>query len=281
MEQPGGEYLKEADEINLLDYVKVIWKHKILIIFIVCIVTAATAIISLLQTPIYEAKAVIIPSGVVSKDTGPASFLASQFGIAPPTTPISAEIVNILKSLTLKEKIINRYNLLPLFFGKKPSKEQSGDDPMWAGIRYLASITKVNFIQRDNIVEISIQFNDPKIVRDLVNYTLAELNEHMSYEAKRVANTNKKYLEVEIDKVADPFIRAKIYGLIAQQIETVMMAELKENFAFKMLDSPRIPDRRIKPKRTQMVLIAFIVAFFLGVMVAFVKEYTDKIRNKN
>jgi uncharacterized protein involved in exopolysaccharide biosynthesis len=103
----------------------------------------------------------------------------------------------------------------------------------------------------------------------------------MSYEAKRVANTNKKYLEVEIDKVADPFIRAKIYGLIAQQIETVMMAELKENFAFKMLDSPRIPDRRIKPKRTQMVLIAFIVAFFLGVMVAFVKEYTDKIRNKN
>jgi LPS O-antigen subunit length determinant protein (WzzB/FepE family) len=95
----------------------------------------------------------------------------------------------------------------------------------------------------------------------------------MSNEARRVADTNKKYLESQVDKTADPFIKTKIYALIAQQIETAMMAEVKENFAFKILDPPRVPDVKIKPKRTQMAIIAFVVSLFLGIFVAFGNEY--------
>src|SRR5512145_378513 len=102
---------------------------------------------------------------------------------------------------------------------------------------------------------------------DVVTYTLIELTDHMSNEARRVADTNKQYLESQIDKTADPFIKTKIYTLIAQQIETAMMAEVKENFAFKILDPPRIPDKKIKPKRAQMVIIAFLFSLFLSVFI--------------
>jgi uncharacterized protein involved in exopolysaccharide biosynthesis len=274
------EELEESykDEINLMDYVKVIWKNRILIAIIVVIVVITTAIASLIMTPVYESKAVIIPAGVLTRDVG--SGLAAQLGIAPPASPISAEIVNILKSNTLKEKIIKHYNLLPILFNKNILSKEDENKLMWQGIRYLKGITKINFMLKDNIVEISVQFKDPKIAADIVSFTLSELNDHMSSETKRVAETNKKYLESQLDKIADPFIKGKIYALIAQQIETSMMAEVKENFAFKVLDFPRVPDMRIKPKRTRMVMVSFVVSLFLGIFTAFLKEYIDKFRIK-
>lgn len=276
MTEENRDIAYQEGELNLFDLVKVILKNLKFIGIFVFIIVVFTAIISLIMTPTYESKAVIIPSGVISKDTGAASFLATQFGIAPPASPISSEIVNLLKSNILKERIIKRYDLLKLLLGDKYKRDEDENKLIWKGIRTLNNMTKINFVQKDNIVEITIGYKDPRIARDLVSYTLTELTDYMSGEAKRVAETNKKYLESQIEKTSDPFIRSKLYGLIAQQLETAMMAEVKENFAFKVLDAPRVPDRRSKPKRTQMVLIAFVVSIFLGIFAAFIREYINR-----
>jgi len=60
-----------------------------------------------------------------------------------------------------------------------------------------------------------------------------------------------------------------------------MMAEVKEGFAFKVLDPPMAPDKKSKPKRAQMVVVAFIVSLFLGVFVILFKEYIKKIMAKS
>jgi len=280
MEDEKQDYQSDIDEndINIIDFIKVILKNLKFIGIIVGIVVVATAIISLIMTPTFESKAVIIPSGGISKDTGAASFLATQFGIAQPASPISSEIVNLLRSNILKEKIIRRHNLLNILLGNEYKKDDDENRLIWKGIRALNNMTKIEFKQKDNIVEITIGYKDPKIARDLVNYTLTELTDYMSSEAKRVAETNKKYLESQIEKTSDPFIKTKLYALIAQQLETAMMAEVKENFAFKVLDAPRVPDKRSKPKRTLMVLIAFVVSIFIGIFAAFLKEYIQKNR---
>ena len=260
------------DEINLLDYLRVILKHKKLICYIVSIVVVLTIIISLLITPIYEAKAVIAP---VAKNNEPSETgsLAAQFGIPTQTSTNMSEIVNLLKSNVLKEKVIKKHNLLRVFIKERDLRGMSESKKMWEAMRYLEDTLNVKPEQKDNSIEVSIQFRDPKIAADIVDYILFELTDHMSNEARRVADTNKQYLESQIDKTADPFIRTKIYTLIAQQIETAMMAEVKENFAFKVLDPPRAPDERISPRRALMTVIAFLVSLFLGIFVAFGNEY--------
>ena len=75
---------------------------------------------------------------------------------------------------------------------------------------------------------------------------------------------------------ADPLIKQKIYTMIAQQVETAMMAEGKENFSFKVIDPPMVPDKKIKPKRAQMVVLSFVVSLFLAVFVVFALEYLEK-----
>lgn len=266
-----------GDEINLLDYLNVLKKHKKIIIIIVAISVLTTGIVSLLMTKIYEAKTVIVPATQQNSSPG-MSALVAQFGISP-LLPANnaAETVNLLKSKILMGKIIKNHDLLPVLLEKNP-KGKTENEKTWMGIRALMGITTVDYKQKDNVIELSVQFKDPKIAADIVNYYLTELTEHMSSETKRVALTNKKYLESELNATSDPFIKARIYNLIAQQIETAMMAEAKENFAFKVLDPPKVPDKRIKPKRRQMVMMSFAVSLFLGIFIAFFREHLEKVK---
>jgi len=278
MENTQQNIAYQEDEINLFDLIKVIFKNLRLIYMIVGIIVLATAVVSLIMTPVYESKAVLMPT-TQTKDIGVSSMLAQQFGIATPATPQTTEIVNLLKSNLLKERVIKRFDLLKLLLEDRYEdykKTKSENELLWEAIRRLDKMTNINFKQKDNTIEITVGYKDPKIAKDLVNYILTELNDFMSTETKRVAETNKKYLESQLDKTSDPFIKTKLYALIAQQLETSMMAEVKENFAFKVLDAPRVPDKRSKPKRRQMVLISFVVALFLGIFAAFIREYMTK-----
>jgi uncharacterized protein involved in exopolysaccharide biosynthesis len=310
----------EEDEINLLDYWRVIRKRQRLVVRVVIAVVLATVVISLFMTDIYQSKAVITP--IASKDSGTGvgalSALALQFGALPgivlPGGSSAAEIVNLLKSNILREKVIERYQLLPVLFYKEwdaekkdwkrgislnplvyivkivkaitPGEPQgrvrkdTGVPDVWDGLRMLDSIVKVNQNIKENIITITVDYYDPEMAAKIVEYFLTTLTDHMSSEARRVATTNQRYLEEQLGKTADPLIKQKIYNLIAQQLETSMMAEVKENFAFKVIDPPMVPDKKAKPKRTQMILLSFLISVFMGVFLAFLMEYLEKAKSK-
>jgi len=309
------------DEINLLDLWRVIWKRRKLIGILVIALVFLTAGVSLFMTNIYQSKAVIVP--VTAKEGGGGgtlSALASQFGGLPgislPGSASATEIVSLLKSNVLREKIVERYRLMPVLFykqwdGRKNDwkreqgvslnplgwlsklvdtvrppdqrasrrKGEEGVPRLWDALRLLDGIVKINNNIKENTITLTVDYEDPELAAKMAGYFLDTLTEHMSAEAKRVALINRTYLEEQLQKTADPLIRQKIYNLIALQLETAMMTEVKENFAFKVIDPPRVPDQKIKPKRALMVVLSFVVALFMGVFIAFFMEYLEKIRN--
>jgi len=308
--------LGEEDEIDLLELWRTVWKRRKLIARIVCAGVLLTAIVSLFMTNIYQSEAVITPVETKSGGGGMASSLMSQMGglgglMGLPDSSSSVEIGLLLESKVLQKKIIRDYNLLPVLFpkqwdekkktwkkesgfslnplawlskllaavkpaDKKKSKKIEGVPDEMDGLRALDKLVKINKNKKDNFITISVQFDDPDIAAAIVNYYLAALNDHMSREAQRVASINKKYLEEQLSQTSDPFIQQKLYSMIAQQIETSMMAAVKENFAFKIIDPPLVPDKKLKPKRAQMVVLSFVVFLFLAVFVVFVLEYLEK-----
>ena len=275
------------DEINLLDYLGVLQRHGKMIVILVAVSVVTTTIYSFLATEIFEARAVIMPANQQAEQGGMGA-IAAQFGISPPSTSNAAEVVSLLESNILMERVIDNHNLMPVLFTKEEIAVMPAESRDWEGIRYLKNkIFKINTVSGPGIgrnklpqgvIELTVEFKDPKKAAAILTSILTELTDYMSSEAKRVAETNKAYLESLIDKNADPLIRQKIYSLIARQIETSMMAEVKENFAFKILDPPKVPDERIRPKRAKNVILAFVIAVFAAVFAAFVREYVHNIR---
>ncbi len=310
----------EEDEIDLLELARVIWGGRKLIMAIVIGFTLLTAIASLFMTNIYTAQAMIKPV-TSDRGASRVSALAAQFGglaslagIAMPGAASSTELVNLLKSNVLKKRVIERYDLLPVLFDKKwdsekktwkggkkggftlnplalltkirpadpnAAKKTPGVPEIWDGIRALTKITKINYNLKEDVITITVNFRDPDVAASIAGYVIEELNEYLSTEAKRIALINKTYLENQLSETTDPLVQQKIYGLIAEKIEMMMMSEVKEGFAFKVLDPPMSPDRKSKPKRAQMVVVAFMVSLFLGVMIVFARAYVKKIKAKS
>jgi len=164
------------------------------------------------------------------------------------------------------------------WIAKLRSKKRSDVPDTWDGIRKLNDMVMINYDVKEDIITVSADFPDPEMAAKIVNYFVVTLNEHMSAEAKRVAVVNKEYLEKQLLATNDSLVQQKIYNLIAEKIETMMMAEVKEGFAFKVLDPPMTPDEKSKPKRALMTAVTFIVSLFLGVFVVLFREYIKKIK---
>jgi uncharacterized protein involved in exopolysaccharide biosynthesis len=315
-----------SDEIDILAYWDIICKRKKLLFWITTVLVSCTVIGSLFLTDIYEAQAVITPVASPAASTPSSSSslssLASQFGglasmigISLPGGSSTSEISALLNSNILREKIINRYNLLPIIFHdkwdpkkndweelnifkkavnavvgfirshmpgvQKQKKDFFSNPTVWDGLREFGDDGDIITITTDatnNTITISADMDDPEVAAKVVNYFVETLTDHMSSESRRVAETNRKYLEEQKKDAVDPATRQKIYTLLSQQVETILMSAVKENFAFKVLDPPKAPDKKKKPKRSLFVALSFILSIFIGFFTVFILDYVAKQR---
>jgi tyrosine-protein kinase Etk/Wzc len=76
----------------------------------------------------------------------------------------------------------------------------------------------------------------------------------------------------------DLMVKEKIFGMLTEQFEMAKIAEAEEGSQFEIIDRARIPDRKSKPKRSLIVILAGITAGMLGVFLAFFLEFLEKRR---
>jgi tyrosine-protein kinase Etk/Wzc len=67
-----------------------------------------------------------------------------------------------------------------------------------------------------------------------------------------------------------------IYELLARQYEMAKLDEAKDSAIIQVMDAAIPPDRKSKPKRAQIVLLATLAAGFVAVLLAFVIEALGK-----
>jgi capsule polysaccharide export protein KpsE/RkpR len=67
-----------------------------------------------------------------------------------------------------------------------------------------------------------------------------------------------------------------LYELLIKQHEAAKLDEAKDATIIQVVDKAEPPEKRFKPKRRQMVMIAGVVGFFLSIFAAFIMEYAEK-----
>ena len=71
-------------------------------------------------------------------------------------------------------------------------------------------------------------------------------------------------------------VKEKLYGVLTEQFEMAKIAEAEEGSMFEVMDRPRPPDLKSKPRRSIMVIMAGLSAGVLGVFGAFLIEFVRR-----
>jgi len=169
-------------------------------IFGISVVTAA--IISLLMTPIYQAKTTIMPvessGGNLSSALQNLGSLPFVGGMVPGIGGASAtKLVAVLKSRTLAEDVIHALNLTRIFFKDKKDKPPSLED----AVESLTDITKIADDKKGGVISISVEYKDPKIAADIANHYTTVLQKFINENTLSMAKRNRIFIEDQLEKV--------------------------------------------------------------------------------
>jgi len=302
------------EEINLLDLFIVLLKHKVMIFSFVMLAGILAVIISVLMPNIYRSEITITPTtqekstGALSALGGFGAMIASDMGIIATGSIDQFEVV--LKSRELTNGIVRKYNLLPILFDKSwdtanqrwkvgkpsvvqnlsktlkdmlglaPDKKLSGKDPFTLEDAYKAAheILKITPNKKQNIMQLSCENKDPLQAQAILNYYVVGLSEFLRQQTLTDAAAQQVQLANQLAKTTDPMLKNRLYEAIAKQIEKETLARVQKYYSFNIIDPAFVPEKKFKPKRAQLCLLAVVVAFFLAIFLAFFQEYVHNIK---
>ncbi|MBW1715244.1 MAG: hypothetical protein JRJ77_05360 [Deltaproteobacteria bacterium] len=201
--------MEREDEINLLDYWRVIRKRWRIIAWIFGASVITAGVISLLMTPIYRAKTTLMPlesSGsqlsAAMRNLGSLPFVG---GMVPSIGGASADkLVAVLQSRTLAEDVIRALDLIKVLF------EEDRDEPptIQDAVRSLTEATKITD-DKKGLISVSVEYKDPGIAADIANqYTIA-LKRFLKENALSMAKRNRIFIENQLKKVKEELREAE------------------------------------------------------------------------
>jgi uncharacterized protein involved in exopolysaccharide biosynthesis len=265
------------DEIDLGIYFailrKVWWKVALL-----SLAVGVVTLVVMFQKPnIYRANAIITPEKEERRQSpylGVLAYYGIDFGGASRVEDLEA----LFKSDDLAVRVFKKYNVWSIIYGDKydpvtgriktsrgsllggeKDRKPLGD---WDAIRAAKGGLKVSANRRANTITISFESSSAEGSANIVKYFLDEGKNRLQEEALDRATKNKKFIEEQIGKTVDALNRDRLYSLLGQEVEREMMARNREQFGFRVIDSPRIPDRKSKPGRLLGALMATLISGF-------------------
>ncbi|MBY0418546.1 MAG: LPS O-antigen length regulator, partial [Pararheinheimera sp.] len=71
-------------------------------------------------------------------------------------------------------------------------------------------------------------------------------------------------------------IRVQLFSLVEEQMQKLMIANVRDEYVFKTVDQAIVPEEKAKPKRALMVILAAMFGFILSVILVLVRYFFSK-----
>lgn len=269
----------DADEVfDLRNLLEVLWEGRRLIVATTALAAMIAVAHALLATPTYRSEALVQPRQE-SKGAG-LGALAAQFGGLADLAGLSlggggdrSVSIATLKSRALIESFIKERDLLPKLYPEKwdgEARSWKSADPrkipsLWQAYNdFTRDILRVTEDRKTGLVTVSIEWEQPEEAQAWVTELISRTNAHLKSKAIEEGEKNLAYLEGQTQKIGQVELQRALYGLVETELKKVMIAKGSDEFALKTIDPAAVPKKRLRPKRTQIVVLGTLLGGFLG-----------------
>lgn len=245
-----------------------------------------------LITPIYRATVVVLPRAADSSQgigqNGLLSKLGALGGLSGLLSSIGssqAESVAVLESRDLAESFISDQQIVGKLtdshgwledlvgLGSEPSDELTASE---AYRRFSEHVLGISEDHQTGLVTITIDWNERAVARDWANEFVMHANSAIKKQAIDLAQATLRYVAVQAEHANEVAVRSTLDELAENQLKTLALAQTRPDFAFKVIDSAKLPDRhdKVRPHKVTMGFVGML----LGGMIAVVGVYLRRPR---
>ncbi|MCC2606102.1 Wzz/FepE/Etk N-terminal domain-containing protein [Planctobacterium marinum] len=289
-------------ENSQLDYslhslLKFLLAKKLLIVLIPFGVVLLTALWTLTISNTYLSETTLSPTeeasgGGLSNLSGQLGGLASLAGISlgGESTDQVTVALEIIKSRQFIANFVSKYNIKKdlmasseynaennlLVIDPDLYDEQSqtwtrpsinGRPPEPTNLEVYESFLQRLTVERDpntGLIKLALEFYSPHLAQEWLTLLVNQLNSDMRRREIQSAKENIEYLEAKVQQIGDIEMKTVFYQLIQEQTKQLMLAEVRTDFVFTIIDPPYTPELKHAPRRA---LICIAAAFLSGFLV--------------
>ena len=273
-----------------------LWSRSWLILVIICVLEITAILVAVFAEPVYRSEIVIMKSdiqeqkgilGSLASGLGDfAGFLPGGFGAGSDET---FEAAAILLSRAFTQSFIVDENLLPILFSDKWDPEQ-GDwrDPQdvpsmnRAFSLFDREIRRLDEDEYFGTLILTVEWHDRELAARWANLMVERLNERIRSRAVFEAESSLQYLNEELQKASILNLREAIYVLVQDQINKIMLANVRKEYAFKVIDPAVVADEGafVWPNRVMLTSLGLIVGLSIGIFIALLLGAMDRARRQ-
>jgi len=292
-EQVAPRSSRAHEEIKLLELLQLPLQYKRLIFGSALTAALLAGGISMLLPNVYRAEVLLVPAqsensknGNLGSMLGGLGGLASMAGVSLGGGGSADESLAVLQSREFLWKFVQEKHLLSVLFERSRMDEwfdvEVAQRGQWDVYRLFISSGKLS-VTRDKdtgIVTMALDWKDPALAARWANELVASLNQYLAEQAIGRSERNLHYLNEELMRTPVEEMRKTIFDLIASEQKNAMVANTQKDFAFKVLDPAVTPDRKAKPKRLLIVILAAFIGGFLAVFYIYIKDGIRRSREE-
>jgi uncharacterized protein involved in exopolysaccharide biosynthesis len=275
-----------AADITLLAFSRAVRREWKLAMAITLGAAVLAAIIALVLPEKFEGSVVVVDANRARSGGMPTALLGQLGGLAglagidiSQLSQGSGSARAILNSRVLVAEFIERNDLLPILFrddwdaGAKRWTTDADDTPTsWLGARMF--IDDVLRIEEDTVsgtIRVTVEWDDPELAADWANGLVALANQIVRNRDLADAEKSVAYLKGEIEKTNIVGLQQVLYSLVESEMQTIMLAKIKEEYAFSVVDPAVVPELRSSPIRSLIVVVGAALGGFLALMIILVR----------
>jgi len=295
--QPTQPYLADrGDELNLIELWKVLVEYKLLIIVFTTLTTLGAAYYASTLPTIYKAEVLMIPAsgGGSTELSGKLGGLASMAGISlgggGNVGPQGEEALARLKTRSFLINHIKERNLKSVFFSdqwdeseqKWIDKEPSDREASKFLLDMIA--TSANSQNKVGLITLSLEWKNPgspNKMADIANGLVSSMNFHAKQRTILEAKKSISFLEKELERTNIINAQTILYSLIEQQTGKIMMANVRDEFVFKVIDPAITPDKPESSPTLKILLLSALFGLFFSSFIAVIVNSFKKQNSSN
>jgi uncharacterized protein involved in exopolysaccharide biosynthesis len=265
--------MDRESEIDFVALFWLVWDHKFLVGAISLVTGLIAAYLALTATPIFRAQVVV--TIVHDNSLGAGGGLMNQLGGLANIAGVNlnnngddTERQAVLESRELVAEFVKRYHLEPLMNANK-----TVTNPLWfATARFQKSVIDLHDDKVKGTTTITVDWTDPEVAARWANDFVALANDILREHAIENASRNVAYLNKQLAQTSVVELQRVMYSLIESETKTLMLANGRVEYAFRIVDPAAAPQVRSSPRRTLIVASGVFIGGLLGSLFVWIRQ---------
>ena len=153
---------------------------------------------------------------------------------------------------------------------KYPLKAKPSDQEAVAAFNELFTIT-VN--KETSLIHATVTFFSAELANKWLALLIQDYNQYVRKEDLQNSRKNIEYLESNVEKVNNYNMKLVFFNLLEEEHKKIMLAQVSEEYVFKVIDPAIEAEKRDSPKRALICVAGAVIGGFIGIFIVLIRQF--------